>query len=83
MENKNIYVTMPTLAPLEEVNEHLLERLNTLIASADADQLLAITEVVAKLNASRRNSDQFTRPETDEAKAERAAVEALTVAMKG
>lgn len=68
---------------LEEVNEHLLERLNTLIASADADQLLAITEVVAKLNASRRNSDQFTRPETEEAKAERAAVEALTVAMKG
>ena len=57
---------------LEEVNEHLLERLDALIAEADA----------AKLNASRRNSDQFTKPESQEAKAERDATEALVSVMK-
>jgi predicted house-cleaning noncanonical NTP pyrophosphatase (MazG superfamily) len=61
---------------LEEVNDNLLERLNSLIQDADAEQLLAITEVVAKLNTSRRNSDQFVKPESEEAKSEkeRAAV---------
>ncbi len=61
---------------LEEVNDNLLERLNSLIQDADAEQLLAITEVVAKLNTSRRNSDQFVKPESEEVKSEkeRAAV---------
>lgn len=61
---------------LEEVNDNLLERLNALIEDANAEQLLAITEVVAKLNASRRNSDQFVKPESEEIKSEkeRAAV---------
>ena len=67
---------------LEEVNEHLLERLDELIAEADAASLLDIAEAVAKLNASRRNSDQFTKPESQEAKAERDATEALVSVMK-
>lgn len=67
---------------LEEVNEHLLERLDALIAEADAASLLDIAEAVAKLNASRRNSDQFTKPESQEAKAERDATEALVSVMK-
>ena len=67
---------------LEEVNEHLLERLDELIGEADAASLLDIAEAVAKLNASRRNSDQFTKPESQEAKAERDATEALVSVMK-
>lgn len=67
---------------LEEVNDNLLERLNELIANANASDLLDIAEAVAKLNTSRRNNNQFAGPESEEAKAEREAVEALTVAMK-
>lgn len=75
---------MRTINPvtLEEVNTHLLERLDALISQADAAALLDIAEAVAKLNASRRNSDQFTKPDSPEAKAEREAVEALTDVMK-
>lgn len=67
---------------LEEVNNHLLERLNALIDSAEGEALLKVTEAIAKLNTSRRNSDQFVKPDTEEARAEREAVEALTIAMK-
>ena len=67
---------------LEEVNDNLLERLNELIANANASDLLDIAEAVAKLNTSRRNNNQFAGPKSEEAKAEREAVEALTVAMK-
>lgn len=56
---------------LEEVNENLLKRLNELIESASADEILDITDSVAKLNASRKNSDQFARPETPEERMER------------
>lgn len=61
---------------LDELNDNLIERLNELVNSAQAEDILAITEAVAKLNASRRNSDQFARPQTEEEKleAERAAV---------
>lgn len=66
---------------LEEVNERLLERLCELIECASGSELLDITEAVAKLNASRRNSDQFAKPESQEAKAERDATEALVSVM--
>lgn len=56
---------------LEEVNENLLKRLNELIEGASADEILDITDSVAKLNASRRNNDQLSRPETPEEKTER------------
>lgn len=67
---------------LDELNDNLIARLNELVDRADAEEILSITEAVAKLNASRRNSDQFTRPQTEEErlKAEQAAVlkEAIT-----
>lgn len=48
----------PTKAPtLEEVNAHLLERLDEVIQDASPDALLKIAETVAKLNASSRNND--------------------------
>lgn len=48
----------PSKAPsLEEVNSHLLERLDELIQDADASEILDIANAVAKLNASSRNND--------------------------
>lgn len=48
----------PTKATtLEEVNNHLLERLDELIRDANPAELLKIGETVAKLNASSRNND--------------------------
>lgn len=48
----------PTKAPtLEEVNAHLLERLDEVIQDADPEALLKVAETIAKLNASSRNND--------------------------
>lgn len=68
---------------LEEVNENLLKRLNELIENASADEILDITDSVAKLNSSRRNSDQFTRPETAEERTEREQREMFGSVLKG
>jgi len=61
---------------LDELNDNLIARLNELVNNADAEEILSITEAVSKLNASRRNSDQFAKPQTEDEKleAERAAV---------
>lgn len=61
---------------LDELNDNLIARLNELVESASSEDILSITEAVAKLNASRRNSDQFVKPQTEEEKlkAEQAAV---------
>lgn len=68
---------------LEEVNEVLLQRLLELIQNANAEEILAITDSVAKLNASRRNSDQFARPETAEEKLNREQQELFGEVLKG
>lgn len=69
---------------LEEVNQNLLERLNALIDEADtAEEMLKLTESIAKLNASFRNNDQFLRPETADERAERESREALAKAING
>lgn len=48
----------PTRTPtLEEVNAHLLERLDELIQDADPEAILNIANALAKLNASSRNND--------------------------
>lgn len=75
---------MSTINPvtLEEVNNHLLERLDALIDNAEGEALLKVTEAIAKLNTSRRNSDQFIKPDTEESRAEREAIDALTAVMK-
>lgn len=61
---------------LDELNDNLITRLNELVSNAEAEDILSITEAVAKLNASRRNSDQFVKPQSEEErlKAEQAAV---------
>lgn len=69
---------------LEDVNQNLLERLNALIDEAEtAEEMLKLTEAIAKLNASFRNNDQFMRPETADEKAERESREALAKAING
>lgn len=71
-------------ATIEEVNTNLLNKLNELIDSAnsrDPEMIRAITESVAKLNASLKGNNIFTPKETDEQRKEREANEAIHAAM--
>lgn len=69
---------------LEEVNQRLLEKLNSLIDDIDDPEgMLKITESIAKLNSSYRNNEQFMRPETADERAERESREALARAING
>lgn len=66
---------------IEQVNTHLLDKLDELIQAVDAksdpDMVKVLTESVAKLNASLKGNDIFTPRETEEEKLERQAKEAL------
>lgn len=73
-------------ATIEDVNTHLLDKLDELINDIkpkDADMVRAITESVAKLNASLKGNNIFTPQETEEERREKVATEALVAAMKG
>ena len=70
----------------EDVNLHLLDKLDELIDAIDgkdADMVRAITESVAKLNASLKGNNIFTPQETETEKKEREATEVLSAALKG
>lgn len=56
---------------LEELNSNLLQRLNELVANADGEEILKLTECIAKLNASWKSNDQFGKPETDKERMDR------------
>lgn len=60
---------------LESVNQALLRRLAKLVEAAEPEYILDITESVAKLNASLRNNQVFSEPETEAQRAEREARE--------
>ena len=69
---------------IEEVNTNLLNKLNDLIESVDSkdpEMVRAITESVAKLNASLKGNNIFTPKETEEQRKEREANEAIHAAM--
>lgn len=71
-------------ATIEKVNTNLLNKLNELINSVnskDPEMVRAITESVAKLNASLKGNNIFTPKETDEQRKEREANEAIHAAM--
>ena len=72
---------------IEDVNMHLLAKLDDLIDACDAktnpELVKVLTESVAKLNASLKGNDIFTPKETEAEKKEREATEALASAMKG
>lgn len=72
---------------IEDVNRHLLNKLDELITTTDAktdpEMVKVLTESVAKLNASLKGNNIFTPQETEEQRKEREAAEVLAEAMKG
>lgn len=62
---------------LSEVNDKLLARLYDVIEGANSEELLNITESIAKLNASYKGNSQFSDPMSEEEKNEAMAKEAL------
>ena len=72
---------------IEDVNMHLLAKLDDLIDACDAktnpELVKVLTESVAKLNASLKGNDIFTPKETAAEKKEREATEAVESILKG
>lgn len=86
MEAEVIEAKVREHATIEDVNIHLLDKLDELIDDInpkDADMVRALTESVAKLNASLKGNNIFTPQETEAEKKEREATEALADAMRG
>lgn len=86
MEAEVVEARVREHATIEDVNIHLLDKLDELIDDInpkDADMVRALTESVAKLNASLKGNNIFTPQETEAEKKEREAAEALADAMKG
>lgn len=81
MDAEVVEVKVSKHSSIEDVNVHLLDKLDELIDAVDgkdADMIRAITESVAKLNASLKGNNIFTPQETDEERKEREATAALT-----
>lgn len=86
MEAEVVEAKIKEHASIEDVNIHLLDKLDELIDDInpkDADMIRAITESVAKLNASLKGNNIFTPQETDEERLEREANSALRDALSG
>lgn len=86
MEAEVIEAKVREHATIEDVNIHLLDKLDELIDDInpkDADMVRALTESVAKLNASLKGNNIFTPQETEAERKEREATEALADAMRG
>lgn len=86
MDGEVIEAKVKKHSSIEDVNVHLLDKLDELIDtvdSKDSDMIRAITESVAKLNASLKGNNIFTPQETEEERKEREATEVLAEAMKG
>ena len=84
MEAEVVEAKIKGHASIEDVNVHLLDKLDELIDDInpkDADMVRAITESVAKLNASLKGNNIFTPRETDEERLEREANEAIYAAV--
>lgn len=84
MEAEVVEVKVKKHASIEDVNVHLLDKLDELIDDInpkDADMVRAITESVAKLNASLKGNNIFTPQETEEQRKEREATEIMAQAM--
>lgn len=71
---------------IEDVNKHLLAKLDDLIEACDAktdpELVKVLTESVAKLNASLKGNNIFTPQETAEQRKEREATEAVADLLK-
>ena len=67
---------------LSKVNEKLLRRLDDLIENAGTDDLVKITEAIAKLNSSYKSNNQFGDPVSDEERMERERKDLLSNIME-
>lgn len=86
MEAEVIEVKTKKHSSIEDVNVHLLDKLDELIDAVDgkdSDMVRAITESVAKLNASLKGNNIFTPQETEEERLEREQKEVLGEIMQG
>lgn len=86
MDGEVIEAKVKDHATIEDVNVHLLDKLDELIDDInpkDTDMVRALTESVAKLNASLKGNNIFTPQETEEERRERETQEAILGAMKG
>lgn len=80
MDAEVIEVKTKKHSSIEDVNVHLLDKLDELIDAVDgkdSDMVRAITESVAKLNASLKGNNIFTPQETEEERIEREQKEVL------
>ena len=80
MDAEVIEVKTKRHSSIEDVNVHLLDKLDELIDAVDgkdSDMVRAITESVAKLNASLKGNNIFTPQETEEERIEREQKEVL------
>ena len=68
---------------LADLNAKLRDRLNNLIDDAGAEDILQITEAIAKLNSSYKNNSQFGDPLSDEEKQEQEQRELLGDILNG
>lgn len=86
MEAEVIEVQTKKHASIEDVNIHLLDKLDDLIKEIDgkdSEMIRAVTESVAKLNASLKGNNIFTPQETEEERKERERKEVLQDILKG
>ena len=87
MDAEVIEVKTKKHSSIEDVNVHLLDKLDELIDSTDAktnpELVKVITESVAKLNASLKGNNIFTPQETEEERIEREQKEVLGEIMQG
>lgn len=84
MEAEVVEAKVKKHSTIEDVNVHLLDKLDELIDDInpkDADMVRALTESVAKLNASLKGNNIFTPQETDEERREREATEIMAQAI--
>lgn len=86
MDAEVIEVKTKKHSSIEDVNVHLLDKLDELIDAVDgkdSDMVRAITESVAKLNASLKGNNIFTPQETEEERIEREQKEVLEGVLNG
>lgn len=86
MEGEVIEVQTKKHASIEDVNIHLLDKLDDLIKEMDgkdSEMIRAVTESIAKLNASLKGNNIFTPQETEEERKEREKREVLQDILKG
>lgn len=86
MDGEVIEVQTKKHASIEDVNIHLLDKLDDLIKEIDgkdSEMIRAVTESIAKLNASLKGNNIFTPQETEEERKEREKREVLQDILKG